>query len=207
MEMQVSEELQTCQQGIDEASLNSKKETIEAHKKYLSNRAELFKKRGEIISQEEPKFWSKVFLMHRDIDEILGPHDPEIFEDLIDIEVKENVDDAGFCITLRFGGKNTFFHDEVLWKSFNAHGAPVSKSGVQWKEGKFPRLPAKLDGIQEQDSFATFFIFFMVDQEADTEAELAGILKLEVWEDPFTTLIGEDEDSDDEPDALAEEHA
>eukprot|EP00759_Apiculatamorpha_spiralis_P034618 PhF_6_TR35705/c0_g1_i2/m.51840/K11290/SET, TAF1, I2PP2A; template-activating factor I len=205
----MSEALRKIQDSINAVEEKFNAKALDILKEYRKAKIALHTKRSEIIKKNDKRFWANVLVGHGDLEELMGPYDPEILEDLEEIFLEENVNDTGFTIKFRFFGKNGYFTNTELWKTFDKKGEPQGFSGVNWKEGKTPYLltdkaPEKnelskrpRDEDEDNGKFTSFFTFFQENKDEDVEVDIATCIKAECWEDPFEILAAAGEEDEE----------
>ncbi|CAG0881407.1 unnamed protein product [Cyprideis torosa] len=216
------EEIDSCQNDIDQLNEKASEEILKVEQKYNGLRKPLFEKRNEIIARI-PNFWVISFINHPQISSIIADEEEEALHFLKKVEVEEFEDiKSGYKIKFHFDD-NPFFEDKVLTKEFHlgtgAESAePKTKtSPIKWKDGKnlYQKQQEKekaKSGKKRSAAAAfnppnSFFSWFCEDGDPSTD-EVAEIIKDDIWPNPLQYFLvpdleveenGEgDSDDDDE---------
>ena len=212
------ENIDECQNEIDALNEKASEEILKVEQKYNKLRKPHYDKRNELIEQI-PNFWVTAFVNHPQISAILDEEEEECLHSLKQVEVEEFEDiKSGYKIKLHFG-KNDFFTNALLSKTFHlatsgSDGAwdPASESSaIQWKEGM--DLVKKAEKVQGNSNkrkhgmLRTFFQWFCDNSDPSAD-DIAEVIKDDMWPNPLQYFLapdievenGVDSDEDDEDD-------
>lgn len=199
------EEIDSCQNEIDQLNEKASEEILKVEQKYNSLRKPLFEKRNEIISRI-PNFWVISFVNHPQVSSIIADEEEEVLHFLKKVEVEEFEDiKSGYKINFHFEA-NPYFENLTLTKEFhlgtageNSAGDPKTKSTeIKWKEGKNlvqkaqekekAKAGKKRNAASAFNPPSSFFGWFC--DEGDPSAdEVAEIIKDDIWPNPLQYFL------------------
>jgi len=191
---EVYEKLEHVQEKIEKLNEEAAEEIIQVEKKFNQKRKPSFEERSVVIKQI-PHFWKRVFSNHPMISDCLSEEDLKILDYLEDVIVEDfdNIKE-GHRISFKFK-PNPWFSNHLITKEFriNDNGElAVVPPKVDWKEGK--------DITQHDDNDNSFFSIWLSNDE-ETSADIADLLKEELWVSPSKYYHGlveeEGEDGED----------
>ncbi|CAI9109682.1 OLC1v1009547C2 [Oldenlandia corymbosa var. corymbosa] len=224
------EKLQEVQDELEKVNEEASEKVLEIEQKYNEIRRPVYIRRSEII-KSIPDFWLTAFLSHPALGDLLNEEDQKIFKYLDSLDVEDFKDvKSGYSITFNFK-PNMYFEDTKLTKTFTFLDEGTTKitgTAIRWKEGKV--ITANGDtqekkGNKRPHSDDSFFSWFSETQQKDTvdleglnNAEVAEIIKDDLWPNPlkyFNTEAdeedeeeeGDDDEEDDEEDGNEEDEA
>jgi len=186
------EEIDTCQNVIDNLNEKASEEILKVEQKYNKLRKPYFEKRNELI-KKIPNFWVQAFLNHAQIRCLLSTEEEECIQHLKNIEVEEFEDiGSGYRIKFHFE-ENPFFENEVLVKEFHlaSTGDPTCTSTeIKWKnteEGK--SLKDVITSKQHKSKVEiTFFLWFLENGDASSD-DIAEVIKDDLWPNPLQYFL------------------
>jgi len=201
------DKLDAIQAEIEKLNDEATEEILQIEKQYNGKRKPYYKQRNDVI-RDIPAFWSKAFLNHDMLCDLLDEEDQKVFQHMKELTV-EDFDDvkSGFKITFTFDA-NPYFKNKTLHKEFryNADGQlSVHPSKIEWKEGmdltklrKATPKPETGKRSREMSETESFFNWF---NPEDQDLELGEIIKEDLWPNPAKYYHGGDEvDEELDPD-------
>ncbi|XP_037948280.1 protein SET [Teleopsis dalmanni] len=211
-EAEALEQIDACQNEIDELNEQASEEILKVEQKYNKLRKPCYEKRSDLVKRI-PNFWVTAFINHPQISGILDEEEEECLHALNKLEVEEFEDiKSGYRIHFYFE-ENPYFENKVLSKEFHLgsgsdnNECPSSTSTtITWKEGKnlLKHLLSKpFNNKKKRNSeYKTFFDWF-TDNSDPVNDEIAELIKDDLWPNPLQYYLVPDveveqEEEDDE---------
>lgn len=203
------------QDELDELNEKASEEILAVEKKFNKLRKPLYTKRQQTIrkmdKQSHSKFWWTAFQRHPMLSPMLSSDEEIILSYLQEIEVIDNDDiKSGYEIKFVFG-KNPYFTNRVLTKSFfvkETGEVDNSSPSINWLPGKnilrTEQTVEKDDEDLEIESGNEFFDWLTRTHEEATD-EVADIIKDDLWSNPYQYYIGSCDEDDEIEDELDED--
>ncbi|KAG2392523.1 hypothetical protein C9374_011248 [Naegleria lovaniensis] len=163
--------------------------------KYDALKKPFYESRKPLISGIK-NFWADVISIHPLFSKMLNDTELEILKYLIDIEVENDIskDTKFFKVTFKFKD-NPFFTNSELWKLIRSkpqEEAPeTQQSGIKWKEGQHVSSSEGDKKRKHQQDQSLFKVFV---EETEYDEDFISIIVDEIYANPLSILIGDDEE-------------
>jgi len=193
---------------------------IKLEQEYVGKLTPIYAKRSEDI-KKIPGFWSRAFLNHPILQQLVDQQDEEVFKSLKEIRVdlvNKDVDTAeegdpkiktlNYAVHFTFD-ENDYFEDKEIVKSYYQVGEKILSQtkprNIAWKEGKnLIKLTsddgeAKASGDDDEEEVtATSFFTWFEDHDNAEHDEIGEHIREDLWAHALTYYLNEDEESEDE---------
>jgi len=194
---------------------------IKLEQEYVGKLTPIYAKRSEDI-KKIPGFWSRAFLNHPVLSQLVDEQDEEVFKSLKEIRVdlvNKDVDTSeegegpkiktlNYAVHFSFD-ENDYFTDKEIVKSFYQVGDTILSQTVprkiSWKEGKnlikltTNESDAKASGDDDEEEVnATSFFGWFEDHDDAEHDEIGEHIREDLWSHALTYYLNEDEESEDE---------
>lgn len=193
---------------------------IKLEQEYVGKLTPIYAKRSEDI-KKIPGFWSRAFMNHPVLTQLVDEQDEEVFKSLKEIRVdlvNKDVDtgeaDVPKIKTLNYAvhftfDENDYFTDKEIVKSFYQVGEKILSQtvprNISWKEGKNlieltsneDEAKASGDDDQEESTATSFFTWFEDHEDAEHD-EIGEHIREDLWSHALSYYLNEIEESEDE---------
>ncbi|CEG46642.1 protein set-like [Plasmopara halstedii] len=191
----VLEAVKKVEEELEQVNEEQAKEILVIENKYNAKKRPTYVKRNKLLA-DLPHFWKQAFTNHPLVGNFIQEDDDMLLDFLQSFDVTFVGDDGSFKMELTFQ-ENPYFSPNVLWKQvkFTEDGdeVEVTASEVTWKE--------KAEVVENSQKFP-FFQWFV---STDGDQDVAEIIKEELWKNPVSYYMMNEDEEEVEEDEEEEE--